>query len=85
MLIDPLAYPSGALSDQRALHIHAIMYVMTFGKGVILRQYSPFLRDKKERARRIVDAVERNSVIEGLPRFGKKQKERFMRKLTRGA
>jgi len=70
---------------QQMILIHAIMYVMTFGKGLTLRQYSPFLRDKKERARRIVDAAERNSVIEGLPRFGKERKEHFMKKLTKGA
>lgn len=58
---------------------------MTFGKGTILRQHSPFLRNHKERARRIVDAAERNSVIEGLPRFGQERKERLVKKLTRGA
>jgi hypothetical protein len=42
---------------------------MTFGKGVSLRQLSPRLRDTKQRQRIILDRVERNSVIEGLPAF----------------
>jgi hypothetical protein len=42
---------------------------MTFGTGTPLRQLSPVLRDPQQRRRLILDRVERDSVIEGLPRF----------------
>lgn len=42
---------------------------MTFGTGKPLRQFSPILRDDKKRRELILDRVERNSVIEGLPKF----------------
>jgi len=42
---------------------------MTFGTGVSLRQFSPYLRNDAARHERILMCVERNSVIEGLPRF----------------
>ncbi|MFH0770101.1 MAG: hypothetical protein V1926_01855 [Candidatus Peregrinibacteria bacterium] len=58
---------------------------MTFGTGIPLRQHSPSLRSNKERAVRIVDAAERNSVIEGLPRFGKQRRAQMIRKLTKAS
>jgi hypothetical protein len=45
---------------------------MTFGSGQPLRQFSPHLRDPKECKEIILDRTERNSVIEGLPRFDAK-------------
>lgn len=42
---------------------------MTFGIGKTLRQLSPILSDKKKRQEIILDRVERDSVIEGLPKF----------------
>ena len=42
---------------------------MTFGTGKPLRQLLPILRDAKKRKLLILDRVERDSVIEGLPRF----------------
>lgn len=43
--------------------------IMEFGKGPTLREACPWLRDDAERHARILDVVERNSVIEGLPPF----------------
>ena len=42
---------------------------MTFGTGIPLRQHVQALRDPKRRKEIILDRTERNSVIEGLPRF----------------
>jgi hypothetical protein len=39
------------------------------GNGPSLIDATPWLRDPAERHRRILDVVERDSVIEGLPRF----------------
>jgi hypothetical protein len=56
---------------------------MTFGKGQPLRQFSKYLRDPKERAERIVDVVERNSVIEGLPKLTPRRRQSLLWKLSR--
>ncbi|MGO8747781.1 MAG: hypothetical protein ACLQNE_17550 [Thermoguttaceae bacterium] len=40
-----------------------------FGKGPTLEQAFPWLRNDAERVERIIEAAERNSVIEGLPPF----------------
>ena len=58
---------------------------MTFGSGTPLWQHSPSLRNPKERAARIVDAVERNSVIEGLPKFNKPLRNSMLKKLEASA
>jgi hypothetical protein len=42
-----------------------------------LAEYSPWLRDPHERADRIIDATERNSVIEGLPPLRDDTRERL--------
>jgi len=42
---------------------------MTFGTGKPLRQLSPALRNTSQRRQLILDRVERDSVIEGLPKF----------------
>ncbi|OGJ64073.1 hypothetical protein A3C37_01065 [Candidatus Peribacteria bacterium RIFCSPHIGHO2_02_FULL_53_20] len=47
---------------------------MTFGTGISLRQFSPQLRNDAMRHQIILDRVERDSVIEGLPRFNEKSK-----------
>jgi hypothetical protein len=41
--------------------------MIEFGQAPTLKDHSPFLRDDAERVERILDAVERNSIIEGLP------------------
>ena len=43
--------------------------MIDFGKGPTLRESCSWLQDDEERWNRILDAVERNSVIEGLPPF----------------
>lgn len=52
-----------------------------FGKAPALIDHSPFLRDNAERAERILDVVERNSVIEGLPPLTEELRERLRREL----
>lgn len=54
---------------------------MLFGKGYRLRDYCPSLRDPKERHARILDVVERDSVIEGLPRLNPATRARCLRTL----
>ncbi|MBI1813233.1 hypothetical protein HY285_02475 [Candidatus Peregrinibacteria bacterium] len=54
---------------------------MTFGTGIPLRQFSPHLRHAAQRHRIILDCAERDSVIEGLPRFSKKMKKECLREL----
>ncbi len=54
---------------------------MTFGKGKTLRQLSPVLRDPEKRQQIILDRVERNSVIEGLPRFDANVREACRREM----
>ena len=49
-----------------------------FGKGLTLIEASPYLMDPRERVERILDVVERNSIIEGLPPFT----EELRRELT---
>ncbi|MDD4319350.1 MAG: hypothetical protein PHW10_03435 [Candidatus Peribacteraceae bacterium] len=56
---------------------------MTFGKGTLLRQHSPYLRKASDRHARILDVAERNSVIEGLPKFSRQMKQKVSRKLKR--
>lgn len=41
--------------------------MIDFGKGPTLKDACPWLRNDAERKRLILDVVERNSVIEGLP------------------
>lgn len=54
---------------------------MTFGRGTILRQFSPKLRDAAVRQKIILDRAERDSVIEGLPPFTKKMKQECLQEL----
>lgn len=56
---------------------------MTFGKGTSLRAHSKYLKNPKERTKRILNVVERNSIIEGLPKFSKETRRKFARKLYR--
>lgn len=53
-----------------------------FGDGPPLKETSPWLRDERERHLRILDAAERNSVIEGLPRFTQEMRSRLLRRLA---
>jgi hypothetical protein len=52
-----------------------------FGTGPTLRQACSWLRDDAERHARILDVVERNSVIEGLPPFREETRQRLMAEL----
>lgn len=58
----------------------------TFGSGPTLVEACPWLRDAEERHRRILDVVERDSVIEGLPPFREETRQRIaeqLRSMTR--
>lgn len=50
---------------------------MEFGKGPTLIEACPYLRDRAERIERILDVVDRNSVIEGLPPLGEEERNRI--------
>lgn len=52
-----------------------------FGSGPTLRETSPWLSDDEERRERILDVVERDSVIEGLPPFREETRQRLMKQL----
>ncbi len=49
-----------------------------FGKGPILKDAYPWLRDDRARHERILDVTERNSVIEGLPPFQEETRQKIM-------
>jgi len=52
-----------------------------FGKGPILKDFSPWLRDEAERIEHILSVTETDSVIEGLPPFQEETKERIRQNL----
>ncbi len=52
-----------------------------FGTGPTLRATSAWLQDDAERQRRILDVVERDSVIEGLPPFQAETRANILRQL----
>jgi hypothetical protein len=52
-----------------------------FGTGPTLREASPYLRDDIECVERILDVVERNSVIEALPPFSPEFREQLRQEL----
>jgi hypothetical protein len=54
-----------------------------FGKGPTLKEASPRLRDDQARIDRILTVTEINSVVEGLPPFDGKTRERLRAHLTR--
>ena len=56
--------------------------MIDFGKGQTLRDACPYLRDAQERAERILDVAERNSVIEGLPPFREETRRRLRDQLA---
>ena len=57
--------------------------MIDFGKGPTLREACPWLQNDEERWSRILDAVERNSVIEGLPPFNEETRSRLLEELKR--
>jgi hypothetical protein len=57
--------------------------IMTFGSGIPLRQFSKALRNDSVRHRIILDRVERNSVIEGLPRFTDSSKAECLKEMKK--
>lgn len=56
-----------------------------FGSGPTLREFNPYIRDEQECHARILDVVERNSVIEGLPPFTEETRERILAQLKQTA
>jgi len=56
-----------------------------FGKGPTLQQANPWLCEAEERAARILDVAERNSVIEGLPPFSEEMRRRLQKELSGGS
>lgn len=54
-----------------------ILCMAFLGVGPALINVSPWLRDPEERARRILDVTERDSVIEGLPPLTKSMRARL--------
>jgi hypothetical protein len=54
---------------------------MDFGTGPTLIEFCPYLRDPDERHARVLDVVERNSVIEGLAPFTPEFRDRLRRLL----
>jgi hypothetical protein len=54
-----------------------------FGEGPTLEQASPHLQDRAVRTERILDAAERDSVIEGLPPFPEDFRQRLRDELNR--
>jgi len=55
--------------------------MVDFGTGPALKDANPWLRDDAARRERILDVVERNSVIEGLPPFTPEFREQLRRQL----
>lgn len=51
------------------------------GKGPTLKESCRWLRDDAERRRRILDVIERNSVIEGLPPLREETRARILAEL----
>lgn len=56
---------------------------MDFGTGIPLRQFSRHLRNDAVRHEMILNCVERNSVIEGLPRFTKESRTECLREIRK--
>ncbi len=56
---------------------------MTFGTGIPLRQFSSHLRNEAVRHQLILDRVERDSIIEGLPRFTKKSRSECLKEIRK--
>ena len=51
----------------------------------MLQDGCPWLQNEEERIERILDVVERNSVIEGLPRFDEETRQRLKERLKDGS
>ncbi|MGO8744548.1 MAG: hypothetical protein ACLQNE_01035 [Thermoguttaceae bacterium] len=54
-----------------------------FGKGPTLEQASPYLQERAAGTERILEAAERDSVIEGLPPFSEDFRQRLREELNR--
>lgn len=80
----PVAANSPNSFDAATLFKVWYTYVMSinFGSGVPLNQTVPELRDPQSRREIILDVVERNSVIEGLPPFTSETRERIRKQLS---
>ena len=53
-----------------------------FGKGLTLKEACGWLRDDRARLDRILEVVERDSVIEGLPPLQESTRQQFRRNLA---
>jgi hypothetical protein len=53
-----------------------------FGKGPVLKDASPWLRDVADRIEHILAVTETDSVIEGLPPFQEETRDRIRQHLT---
>jgi hypothetical protein len=53
-----------------------------FGKGPVLKEAAPELRDDKRRIERILTVAEIDSVSEGLPPFDEAMRDRLRRQLS---
>lgn len=56
--------------------------MMDFGKGPVLKDASPWLRNDADRIERVLTVTETDSVIEGLPPFQEETRERIRQHLT---
>ena len=54
---------------------------MSFGKGLTLKEACPWLRDDARRHEQILDVIERDSVIEGLPPLQEETRQRILLQL----
>ena len=55
---------------------------MDFGSGPVLKNASPWLRNDADRIERILTVTETDSVIEGLPPFQEKTRDRIRQNLA---
>lgn len=53
-----------------------------YGNGPSVIETNRWLQDDHQRHLRIVDVAERNSVIEGLPRFTRAMREQMLKRLA---
>jgi hypothetical protein len=51
------------------------------GKGLTLKEACAWLRDDEQRHEQILDVIERDSVIEGLPPLQEETRQRILRQL----
>ena len=55
--------------------------MMDFGKGPVLKDASPWLRNDADRIERVLTVTETDSVIEGMPPFREEIRDRIRQQL----